>query len=134
MKQKKQVSIHITGWVVSGQWQLHERLNENVLAVVLRSDREQYGGHHTVYLQGDVAERLHAALTIFLATAKHYHGNIESIPFGELDDYFLAVTIEGALFFNDLFATRVNCLNLSGKQRARVGDLVREMKRRSLQL
>ena len=122
------------GWVVSGQWKWHKQMKENVLAVVLRSDREQYGGHHTVYVQGAVAERLHAALAIFLTTARQYRGSIEKIPFGELDNYFLAVVIDGALYFDDLFATRVNCLNLNGRQRARVEELVREMKRRALQL
>ena len=127
IKPKRQNVLYLTGWILSADWRQHEQLGEQVLACVVRSDRVKYGGHHTVYFRGDMAQRLYVALSVFSSGAKpNRYDDVEKIPVEELDDYFLMVLIDGVLFFNDLFAVRVNCLNLSGKQRARVDDLLRQ--------
>jgi len=132
IKPKRQNVIYLTGWILSAEWREHEQLGEQVLACTLRSDRVKYGGHHTVYVRGDVAQRLYAELSIFSENARLSHyDSVERIPFEKLDDYFLMVTVDGVLYFNDLFAIRVNCLNLNGRQRARVDNLLRDMRRRA---
>ena len=133
IKPKRQNVTYLTGWIISSDWQEYEQLGEQVLVCTLRSDRVKFGGHHNVYFRGDASRRLYAALSVFSSTAKlsHYE-SIEEIPFNKLDDYFLMVTVDGVLYFNDLFAVRVNCLNLTGRQRTRVDNLVRDMMRRAL--
>lgn len=132
IKPKRQNIIYLTGWIISSDWQEHEQLGEQVLACVIRSDRVKFGGHHNVYFRGDVAQRLYAGLTVFSEGARLSHyDSVENIPFEKLDDYFLMVTVDGVLYFNDLFAIRVNCLNLNGRQRARVDNLLRDMRRRA---
>ena len=133
IKPKRQNILYLTGWIISSEWREHEQLGEQVLACVIRSDRVKFGGHHDVYFRGDVAQRLYAALSVFSASAQFIHrASLEKIPFEKLDDYFLMITVDGVLYFNDLFAIRVNCLNLTGHQRARVDDLLREMRLRAL--
>ena len=132
IKPKRQNVVYLTGWIISADWVEHEQLGEQVLACTLRSDRVQYGGHHTVYFRGDLAQRLYVALSVFAADARHLHAaDLEKISFDQMDEHFLMVTVDGVLHFNDLFAVRVNCLNLTGKQRARVDDLLRDMRLRS---
>ena len=127
IKPKRQNVLYLTGWILSADWRQHEQLGEQVLACVVRSDRVKYGGHHTVYFRGDTAQRLYVALSVFSSGAKpNHYDDVEKIPVEKLDDYFLMVLVDGVLFFDDLFAVRVNCLNLSGKQRARVDDLLRQ--------
>jgi len=133
IKPKRQNVIYLTGWIIAADWVNHEQLGEKVLACTLRSDRVKYGGHHQVYFRGDVALRLHVALSIFSSGAKpNRYESVEKISFEKLDDYFLMVTVDGVLYFNDLFAIRVNCLNLTGRQRARVDDLLREIRLRAI--
>jgi hypothetical protein len=133
IKPKRQNVIYLTGWIIAADWVDHEQLGERVLACTLRSDRVKYGGHHQVYFRGDVARRLYVALSVFSAGAKSPHyGSVEKIPFEKLDDYFLMVTVDGVLYFNDLFAVRANCLNLTGRQRSRVDDMLREMRLRAI--
>jgi len=136
IKPKRQNVIYLTGWIISSEWIEYEQLGgEQVLACVIRSDRVKFGGHHDVYFRGDVAQRLYAALSVFSESARFVnHDSLEKIPFEKLDDHFLMVTVDGVLFFNDLFGVRVNCLNLTGRQRARVENLIRDMRRRSFRL
>ena len=132
IKPKRQNILYLTGWIISSDWQEHEQLGEQVLACVIRSDRVKFGGHHNVYFRGDVAQRLYAGLSVFSEGARLSHyDSVENIPFEKLDDYFLMVTVDGVLYFNDLFAIRVNCLNLNGRQRARVDNLLRDIRRRA---
>ena len=132
IKPKRQNVLYLTGWIISSDWQEHEQLGEQVLACVIRSDRVKFGGHHNVYFRGDVAQRLYAGLSVFSESARLSHyDSVENIPFEKLDDYFLMVTVDGVLYFNDLFAVRVNCLNLNGRQRASVDNLLRDIRRRA---
>jgi len=132
IKPKRQNVLYLTGWILSADWVDYEKLGEKVLACTLRSDRIKYGGHHTVYVRGDMAKRLFVALSVFSTSAESNHyDNVEKIPVEKLDDYFLMVTVDGILYFNDMFAVRVNCLNLTGKQRTRVDDLFRQFRFKS---
>jgi len=132
IKPKRQNVIYLTGWIIASDWMEHERLGERVLSCTLRSDRVKYGGHHTVYFRDDLAWRIYAALSVFMAGAEtNRYDNLEKIPPERFDDFFLMVTVDGVLYFNDLFAVRVNCLNLTGRQRRRVDDLMSDLKRRA---
>ena len=132
IKPKRQNVVYLTGWIISAEWMDHERLGERVLACTLRTDRVQYGGHHTVHFRGDLAQRLHVALSVFLRDAQRLSAaSLEKISFEQMDDYFLMVTVDGVLFNDDLFAIRANCLNLTGRQRARVDDLLRDLRLRA---
>ena len=131
MKPKRQNTVFISGWVISAEWRNHEIINEQVLAVVIRSDRAKYGGHHTVYFRNDLALRLFMALSVFQESAeRNPYRNIEAIPFERMDDYFLMVAVHGALYGNDVFATYMFCSNLSGDQREEVDKRLENFKRK----
>ena len=131
IKPKRQNALYLSGWILSFEWMKHEQLGGQTLACVVRSDRIKYGGHHTLYVKGDAANRLYIALSVFAVAAEfNRYDDIEKIPFEKLDDYFLMAAVEGVLYFNDLFALRVHCLNLTGRQRKRVDDLFEELRRR----
>ncbi len=131
IKPKRQNAFYLSGWILSSEWVKHERLSEQALACVIRSDRIKYGGHHTLYVKSDAATRLYIALSVFAASAaSSRHGDLEAIPFEKLDAHFLMAAVDGVLYFNDLFALRITCLNLNGQQRKRVDDLFEEFRRR----
>jgi len=132
IKPKRQNIIYLTGWIVSADWVEHEQLGEQVLACIIRTDRVKYGGHHTVYFRNDLAQRLYIALSVFMAEAEpNRYESLENIPFDRMDDFFLMITVDGVLFYNDIFALRANCLNLTGRQRNAVNEHLAEMQRRS---
>ncbi len=132
IKAKRQNVVYLTGWIIAAEWVEHQRLGEEVFSCTIRTDRMQYGGHHTVYFHGDLAQRLNMAIYVFMSDAPQFPSvDIEKVSFEEMDRYFLMVTVDGVLHFDDLFAIRVNCLNLTGQQRARVEDLLRDMRVRA---
>jgi len=131
MRPKRQNTIFISGWIIGAEWRSHETINEQVLAVTIRSDRAKYGGHHTVYFRNDLALRLFMALSVFQESAeRNPYRNLEAIPMERLDDYFLMVAIHGVLYGNDVFATYMTCPNLSGRQRRLVDERVEDFRRR----
>ena len=134
IKPKRQNAVFISGWIISANWMEYEEFGgEQVLVCTIRSDREKYGGHHTVYFRGNTATRLYVALSVFNATAKrNTYAELEKIPFEKMDDHFLMVVIHGVLHFDNVFAVYLSCLNLTGGQRVRVDDLLVDMQRRSL--
>ncbi len=131
---KRQNALFLSGWIIAAEWVDHERLSEQVLAATIRSDRLKYGGHHTVYFRDDLALRLHAALSVFTATAPpNRYKNLEAIPFAQLDAFYLMVVVHGVLYFDDVFAVYLSCPNLTGSQRSRIDERLEEMRwKRSL--
>ena len=131
MRPKRQNTVFISGWIIEFKWLNHETINEQVLAVIIRSDRAKYGGHHTVYFRNDLALRLFMALTVFHESApRNPYRSLEAIPFERMDEYFLMVAVHGVLYGNDVFATYMACTNLSGHQRRLVDERVEEFKRK----
>ena len=130
MRGKAQNVVYLTGWIIDHQWsveRLSDKLSGFVLHCTVRTDREFFGGHHNVLILNDLGMNINACLHVF-ENERDRPDDIESVPFNELGEHFLEVSVTGWLRGNDVIATEVRCLNVTAEQRHEAREMLKAMK------